>query len=232
MPLVTCPDCSRQVSDAAPACPNCGRPAAAGFAPPQEYTRAPAAPQQTRSGFADPAEPAYTGEKAVPVSQARPWVRYFARFLDNVIAVFAVATILAIVAPNYFADESSVYGGTLLALLLWIPVEAAFLSRTGKTPGKALLRTSVRGRDGHLLSYETAFKRSIRVWFFGLGIGFPLVTIFTMLFAYNRLTETGKTSWDDRLGTTVAHGQIGTIRVIVTVSIILAFLALAVVGSA
>ncbi len=28
MPLITCPDCSSQVSDAAPACPKCGRPIA------------------------------------------------------------------------------------------------------------------------------------------------------------------------------------------------------------
>lgn len=26
MPLITCPDCSRSVSDAAPTCPGCGRP--------------------------------------------------------------------------------------------------------------------------------------------------------------------------------------------------------------
>ncbi|HYH78658.1 MAG TPA: zinc ribbon domain-containing protein, partial [Longimicrobium sp.] len=26
MPLITCPDCGREVSDAAPACPHCGRP--------------------------------------------------------------------------------------------------------------------------------------------------------------------------------------------------------------
>jgi DNA-directed RNA polymerase subunit RPC12/RpoP len=28
MPLVTCPDCGTEVSDQAPACPKCGRPAA------------------------------------------------------------------------------------------------------------------------------------------------------------------------------------------------------------
>lgn len=27
MPLITCPDCSKEISDLAPACPNCGRPA-------------------------------------------------------------------------------------------------------------------------------------------------------------------------------------------------------------
>jgi hypothetical protein len=28
VPLITCPDCSKEISDLAPACPNCGRPAA------------------------------------------------------------------------------------------------------------------------------------------------------------------------------------------------------------
>lgn len=28
MPLIQCPDCGREVSDAAPTCPNCGRPLA------------------------------------------------------------------------------------------------------------------------------------------------------------------------------------------------------------
>ncbi len=33
MPVVTCPDCGRDVSTAAAACPHCGRPSPAGFAP-------------------------------------------------------------------------------------------------------------------------------------------------------------------------------------------------------
>jgi len=34
MALVTCPDCNSQISDAAPACPKCGRPAAAAHTSP------------------------------------------------------------------------------------------------------------------------------------------------------------------------------------------------------
>jgi hypothetical protein len=38
MPLITCPDCQTQVSDAAPACPKCGRPMAdADAAPSKAY---------------------------------------------------------------------------------------------------------------------------------------------------------------------------------------------------
>jgi len=33
MPVVTCPDCGREVSTLAAACPHCGRPSPAGFAP-------------------------------------------------------------------------------------------------------------------------------------------------------------------------------------------------------
>ena len=38
MPLITCPDCQKEISDAAPACPNCGRPLAVenGSSPPQQ----------------------------------------------------------------------------------------------------------------------------------------------------------------------------------------------------
>ncbi len=45
MPLLTCPDCGRQVSDVAPSCPGCGRPAAApnyaAFAQPQAVAPVP-----------------------------------------------------------------------------------------------------------------------------------------------------------------------------------------------
>lgn len=36
MPLITCPDCSAQVSDQAPACIQCGRPMGAASSPPAE----------------------------------------------------------------------------------------------------------------------------------------------------------------------------------------------------
>lgn len=40
MPLVECPDCLHQISDAAPACPHCGRP----FRPVVHPTHAPSPP--------------------------------------------------------------------------------------------------------------------------------------------------------------------------------------------
>lgn len=48
MPLVACPGCSQQVSDAAPACPHCGRPNPA--APPAPYPPAPGTPAAEKTG--------------------------------------------------------------------------------------------------------------------------------------------------------------------------------------
>lgn len=36
MALITCPDCSKEISDAATACPNCGRPKDVGWTPPPQ----------------------------------------------------------------------------------------------------------------------------------------------------------------------------------------------------
>ena len=41
MPVITCPDCGRDVSTLASACPHCGRPSPAGFAPPAAASSAP-----------------------------------------------------------------------------------------------------------------------------------------------------------------------------------------------
>ena len=39
MALITCPDCKAEISDAAPACPRCGRPAAAAASAPRSNAR-------------------------------------------------------------------------------------------------------------------------------------------------------------------------------------------------
>ncbi len=50
MALVKCPDCGKEVSDAAPACPGCGRPMAAGPAAAAAAAAPPAKPKSVFSG--------------------------------------------------------------------------------------------------------------------------------------------------------------------------------------
>ena len=158
--------------------------------------------------------------------QARPWIRYWARTLDLLVFGIGGGAIFAIIAPE--ALEAPVADRLLgfAVPILWIPIEAAFLSSFGATAGKALLRIKVVNPDGSKLSYPQSLKRSINVWLRGLGIGIPMVSVVSMILAYKSLTDTGKTSWD-RIGSyRVRHRQIGAVRGAIAVIILVSLFGL------
>lgn len=217
MPLVRCPDCGRAVSDAAEACPECARPlTAGGFRGANETTTTGEARPEADAPSPTPTE----GEQGY-VTEVRPWVRYFARFVDISLASFFLGVFFAFYNPEYLLEEGSEYGIAWFAILLWVPVEAWWLSATGSTPGKALLKTRVRSDAGHRLSYGRAFGRSIRAWFFGLGTGFPLIALFTMAYQHGKLKKNGEVSWDRNLGTRVEHAPLSAVRISAAVLLIL-----------
>jgi hypothetical protein len=175
----------------------------------------------------------HCGRPHTPVSvvpQVRPWVRYWARFVDIVVAVVGAWVILAVAWPSYFATETSGYGAGFLALFIWVFVEALLVSSWGTTPGKALMRVSLRTTDGENLPFDRALARAFRVWFFGLGIGFPVITVITTLVAYNKLKKNGRTSWDAALGIDVRHEAISAARWAAVVIVLLVPFVLAVLG--
>ncbi len=61
---------------------------------------------------------------------------------------------------------------------------------------------------------DQAFQRSARVWFFGLGAGLPIVSLVTLVTAYNKLTKEGITSWDRVGNFSITHGPIGVGRMV------------------
>src|SRR4029434_9109333 len=130
-------------------------------------------------------------------AQVRPWVRFWARSIDNVIIGIVVAIPFGLVLPdesqNRVVDQLIQY----LALALWIPIEAVLLANFGFTPGKALLRVRVTNKNGSKLNFWQALSRAFGVWWRGLGTGLiPLVTLITNISSYRRLTERGVTYWD------------------------------------
>ena len=218
MALVVCPDCGSEVSDAAANCPRCARPlSAGGFA----STEVPSDPELG----ADPADA--TQEPLSP----RPWVRYWARMLDVIPVAFLTGVLVAVVIPGYLDDPDSGYGVTWLSFLVWIPLEAFMLASWGTSPGKALLKTRVLKEDGTRLEFGEAVRRSGRVWFFGLGTGFPLISAFTMARAHRRLTKEGKTSWDRDLGLRLQHEPVGVLRVAAAVAILVGVFVLSFVSA-
>jgi S1-C subfamily serine protease len=95
---------------------------------------------------------------------------------------------------------------------LWIFFEAGLLSTWGTTPGKWIFHTTVRSKTGAQLDYSAALTRSANVWARGMGIGIPIVTLFTLLRGYSRLKSDGETSWDRDGNSEVHHKGTGLVR--------------------
>lgn len=109
----------------------------------------------------------------------------------------------------------------MIVIFFWIFVETLLLSTIGTTPGKSLLKTRLRTDENQRPGLIPAFKRSIRVWFFGQAIGFPFIFIFTYFCAYFELAKNKKTTWDRSLHMTITHEAIPIYRGVIAALIIL-----------
>ena len=70
---------------------------------------------------------------------------------------------------------------------------------------------------------ERALRRSVNVWVRGLGLGIPIVSLFTLITAHERLTDEGMTSWDEKGDFRILHRRVGVGRVILTVIVCVGF---------
>lgn len=162
--------------------------------------------------------------------QVRPWVRYWARTFDALVFTIGVSTIFAAILPEEINASVADRLIGIVALALWIPIEAAFLSALGATPGKLLLRIKVVNPDGHNLSYWQALGRSFNVWARGMGLGIPMISLVSSIMAYQTLTNSGKTSWD-RIGNyRVRHRPVGALRAALIIISLAALFGLVLVG--
>ncbi len=173
---------------------------------------------------------AYAVIAALGDTGPHPWRRWFARIVDMTIASFVLGIVIGILSPNSTIFNSN-FGATILMLLVWAAAEPFVLVHFENTPGKALLNTHLRTHEGRSLTLEQAVHRSLRVWFFGLAGGLPLISLFTMAAARTKLIREGSTSWDREGGIVVAHGEIGPGRVAGIAVFLCFYFLLSVVGS-
>ncbi|MDR0588510.1 MAG: hypothetical protein LBG61_06030, partial [Burkholderiales bacterium] len=59
-----------------------------------------------------------------------------------------------------------------------------------------------------------ALRRSFYVYFAGLGLKLPYVSLITQLLSYRKLTKTGVTAWDKSCDTIVHHQEWGALRTV------------------
>lgn len=179
----------------------------------------------------DEAEAAQDTMRLPLVTEVRPWVRYWARMIDNWLAfalfffilifVFAMLAVTDRLSPNLVAQLQELEVLFILpTLFVWVFCEALLLSTWGTTPGKWLLRVTVRDIEGKKPTFFAALKRSLGVWSRGEAFGIPLVTLITGFIAYRTLTDESRTRWDANGGFVVTHETIGWVRIIAALLIL------------
>lgn len=150
---------------------------------------------------------------------AKAWHRYFARMIDISLLAIPVA-IPAGMALGYYAPDfgSGVLDGpggdwvlNIFILPIVLLVEALILVAFGTTPGKKLLKITVTNLNGGRLTFGGAARRKARMFFSGLGIGFPLIGLFTMVWQKSRVDQGQKASYDEGL-CVVNQGEISNGR--------------------
>ncbi len=113
--------------------------------------------------------------------------------------------------PDLFEGTSKTEPGRdqligILFLFAYIPVEAFCLYAFGTTLGKALYGITVIPGEKRI-AFSQALRRSVLVWFKGLGMGIGIVAIFTQIVAYNNLKRNLTTTWDSDIGMSVTHSK-------------------------
>lgn len=153
--------------------------------------------------------------EAVAGEQVRPWVRYAARTLDLWLFALVFGFVLGVFAPSVLAYGDVVLG--LPVMFVYLFVEPMLLATWGTTPGKALLRVRLREANGEKLVYIEALNRCFAVWFRGLGMGLPIVSLITQIVAYRNLVQNGETTWDADGELVVSHEPVGAVRTMIAI---------------
>jgi S1-C subfamily serine protease len=130
-----------------------------------------------------------------------PWARFWARSVD--LGLFYALAVLAVSDGYGWVAGPSRLLVSILTPLAWTLPEALFLSSIRTTPGKWALGLRVETGRGERLTFGAAWKRSVQVWLRGLGMGIPIISLFTMGHAYAVLVRERQASWDAEDGTRV-----------------------------
>ncbi len=157
-------------------------------------------------------KPASAIHRPIATRDASPWARYFSRMIDVNVFGFAFAALagaaLAMYYPRAFiqmVEMNEVLLGLVIVLAAQV-VSAASLTLFHTTPGKALVGIKVLPyvEKAGLMFY---FQREMGVWLKGLGLGIPIIALFTMIHQHRRVKQGELASYDiDRSAVVAREG--------------------------
>jgi hypothetical protein len=137
---------------------------------------------------------------------ATPWRRYWATFFDMLVFSSGVSFVSGMAMPSLFIEGGTFADTAGQQLFAWTTLPLVMilngivLGLFGTTPGKALAGIRTSGIRGAKLSVGSAIQRSLQVWWYGLGTGFPIVTLFTLVAAFQNSKRGQLAKWEDSTG--------------------------------
>lgn len=133
------------------------------------------------------------------VAEPHPWRRYFARGIDLALVGLPVSFVQYVLLHRNYTTVSR-WEDIVCALIGWgllLLLEPLLLARFGMTAGKWCMGITVTRPDGERLSYSEALNRTALVWFYGAGLGLPLVELVCSYLSYRRYTWGEELAWEE-----------------------------------
>ncbi len=138
--------------------------------------------------------------------QIRPFIRCMARGAD--IYFFFLIVLGGAWVLHYPVQDHSKFTFILALHFFYNFWEAAMFAVFGTTIGKALFNIRVTNKDGSELSYIQALRRKFILWFYGQGLGLPVVDYIAQGSSFFYLQKTKTTYWDEDANTVVSHQEV------------------------
>ncbi len=144
-----------------------------------------------------------------------PVVRLLARVLDLTIYLFIIMLILLFYTflvslidgtENFVISNSYIFYVSVTLLLILL--ESYLFMIWGTSIGKKILKISIERVDNKPIDFNSAFKRTVLMWIFGLGLNLPVIQVVTMVLAYNDIRNGKQTYWDRKSGFIVEGKEI------------------------
>jgi hypothetical protein len=163
--------------------------------------------------------------KSGRTSEPRPWSRLAARLFDYALWGLVLALLISELKSAGVLPDGLINALThpLLAPVLitatWIPVEALLIASLQTTPGKWLFGCYIQFSISNAYAsremraqLDRALRRAFRLWWEGMGCGFPLLAPFLIALAYEALAQHQETAWDKSEDCLVTHGPPGVLN--------------------
>lgn len=143
-----------------------------------------------------------------------PWHRWFAKQIDWYVNLSLFGGLILFIYPDVLYNRSLLNLVLILvngALSLAI-YDTVLIRLFGNTPGRFAFSFRITDQIGERPGLKELANRSLRMSIFGLGMGVPIVSIFSQAVGYHDLVLNGKTRWDNKLRLKVVHSEIGPVR--------------------